>query len=598
MTTVSDYLAGRLRDLGADHLFFIPGNYSAEFLLAAEQARIKCIGVTNELEAGYAADAYSRYRGIGVCCVTYGVGTQSLYNAIAGAFVEYCPVVLVNGSPPTIKVEALRIRGILFAHAIDVLRTDKRIFEPVTVASAVITEPFTAPRQIDSVLLECVRQKRPVYLEVHQGAWSESCEPAKSPLALPAPSPDEETEWTIATNAAADAVLALIKKAEHPVLWGGEMLARWGVAGTFRDLVKKSKLSYTTTLMGKGLIPETDFPDQFLGVYDSKFVQGKVKEVVEQSDLLVALGTIPSEFYADIVAASYDHMILAAGDAVRVARALYPNVPLDRFVRRLTEQWKPASLRFGAHPGAAALVADREARSQAARSLAAVAQPLTWKSFFARLRTFLTTEMIVLTDTSLAFFPSAELPISRQAGYLAQTAWLSIGYTNGATLGVAEAVPDARPVALVGDGGFQMIPQAFSTLVRQHRPAVLFVLDNGLYGIEQYLVDQQFLPPEKQYFRNSLPEPSFFNALPKWDYVQLAEAFGGKGFAVGTDAELNDVLENQLPRLKDVPALVAVRLDPHDLPPTIAATVQRARAALAAMERAEPPATVVLDAFN
>src|SRR5436190_18199638 len=108
MNNVAKYVSLRLKELGAEHLFCVPGNYSAEFLLAAEKSKISCVGTTNELEAGYAADAYSRYRGIGVCSVTYGVGSQSLYNAIAGGFVQFCPIVLVNGSPPLAKVELLR----------------------------------------------------------------------------------------------------------------------------------------------------------------------------------------------------------------------------------------------------------------------------------------------------------------------------------------------------------------------------------------------------------------------------------------------------------------------------------------------------------
>ena len=76
MVTVAEYIAIRLKQLGAEHLFCVPGNYSAEFLLAAQKAGIECVGTTNELEAGYAADAYSRYKGIGVCSVTYGVGSQ------------------------------------------------------------------------------------------------------------------------------------------------------------------------------------------------------------------------------------------------------------------------------------------------------------------------------------------------------------------------------------------------------------------------------------------------------------------------------------------------------------------------------------------
>ncbi len=588
--------------LGAEHLFCIPGNYSAEFLLAAQKAGIECIGTTNELEAGYAADAYSRYKGIGVCSVTYGVGSQSLYNAIAGAYVEFCPVVLVNGSPLLVKVENLVNRGILFAHAIDPLRTDRAIFEPVTVAAAEITSPDNAPAEIDRVLRASITLHRPVYLEVHQGIWSADCQPPGLPLTPDPPTPEEEADQTAATNAVVTEVLNRINEARHPVLWGGEMLQRFGMADAFSQLVKKSKLPYTTTLMAKGLIPETSFPKQFIGVYDSKFARQDIKEVVEKSDCLVALGTILSDFYAEIAIASAEHMILAAGNAVRVAGCLYPNVPLQRFLPRLVSQWRAKAQTRKVLPGLAQLVQARES-VPARAELTANNQPLTWTSFFDRLKTFLTEEMLVLTDTGLALFPSAELPISRPDGYLAQTAWLSIGYTGGATLGVALAVPKARPVALAGDGGFQMVPQSFSTLVRQKKAAIVFILDNGLYGIEQFLIDEQILPDGERFYRDNLPQPSAFDILPRWDYPKLAEAFGGKGFVASTLAELEAVLAQVL-KLKNVPALVAITLDSHALPSGIKAVVRSPRPAArpeAALEAApvSPEHTqIALDAFN
>src|SRR5215813_2029260 len=80
MTTVKEFLVTRLAEIGGTHMFGVPGNYNAEFLLAAQQSgKLSYTGTTNELEAGYAADAYARLtRRIGICCVTYGVGSFSL----------------------------------------------------------------------------------------------------------------------------------------------------------------------------------------------------------------------------------------------------------------------------------------------------------------------------------------------------------------------------------------------------------------------------------------------------------------------------------------------------------------------------------------
>src|SRR5215470_2867469 len=65
--TVAHYIIDRLAALGVRHVFNVPGNYSAQFLMTAQASgKLVCVGTTNEMEAGYAADAQARLNGIGV----------------------------------------------------------------------------------------------------------------------------------------------------------------------------------------------------------------------------------------------------------------------------------------------------------------------------------------------------------------------------------------------------------------------------------------------------------------------------------------------------------------------------------------------------
>jgi indolepyruvate decarboxylase len=110
--------------------------------------------------------------------------------------------------------------------------------------------------------------------------------------------------------------------------------------------------------------------------------------------------------------------------------------------------------------------------------------------------------------------------------------------------------------------------------VRHQRPDIVFVFDNQLYGIEQFLVDANF-------YQDAQKDPVFFNQLGKWDYVKLAEAFGGKGYTVATMAELDAALD-ATQALTDVPALIAVKIDPRSLPPELEQALQPTAAALTA----------------
>ena len=100
--TVADYLKTRLEQLGLDRMFGVAGTYTAALLdtiLAEDNTPISSAGKPNEMCAGFAADAYARYKGIGAVYVTYSVGAFSALNQIAGSYVERVPVVLINSAP-------------------------------------------------------------------------------------------------------------------------------------------------------------------------------------------------------------------------------------------------------------------------------------------------------------------------------------------------------------------------------------------------------------------------------------------------------------------------------------------------------------------
>ena len=98
--TLGSYLVRRLEEAGVGHVFGVPGDYALEFLDQITHSSLRWVGTCNELNAGYAADGYARLTGLGVAVVTYGVGGFSLLNAVAGAYAEMVPLVVVSGAPP------------------------------------------------------------------------------------------------------------------------------------------------------------------------------------------------------------------------------------------------------------------------------------------------------------------------------------------------------------------------------------------------------------------------------------------------------------------------------------------------------------------
>ena len=65
-TTIGNYLIQRLQELGVRHVFGVPGDYVLGFYKALEESELEVINTCDEQGAGFAADAYARFNGLGV----------------------------------------------------------------------------------------------------------------------------------------------------------------------------------------------------------------------------------------------------------------------------------------------------------------------------------------------------------------------------------------------------------------------------------------------------------------------------------------------------------------------------------------------------
>jgi TPP-dependent 2-oxoacid decarboxylase len=127
--TIGSAVIDRLHQLGVRHIFGIPGDYVLSLYQLIERSPIRHIGTTREDCAGFAADAYARINGIGAACVTYCVGGLNCVNAIACAYAERSPVVLLTGSPGLSE----RIRMPYMHHMVRDFSTQREVFERMTV---------------------------------------------------------------------------------------------------------------------------------------------------------------------------------------------------------------------------------------------------------------------------------------------------------------------------------------------------------------------------------------------------------------------------------------------------------------------------------
>ena len=169
-------------------------------------------------------------------------------------------------------------------------------------------------------------------------------------------------------------------------------------------------------------------------------------------------------------------------------------------------------------------------------------------------------DIVMTYGVSSAMYVATNANGLAQGSFIASAAWQCIGFETGAASG-AQMGSGKRAWTVAGDGGFMMICQSLSTLARNKLNAVIFVISNAVYAIEQVYVNMNSFnnPPQ--------PEVPFdaFDILPQWDYLALAQAFGAIGRRVTTVAELNAVLA-EIKNIEGKPTLVEVVIPKRDLP--------------------------------
>jgi indolepyruvate decarboxylase len=555
-------LLTRLKQLNVTEVFQIPGDYVKHFTQALEYFDgIKTIGAANELDASYAADAYGRTRGLAAVSLQYGVSTFSALNAIAGAYVERSPVVIISATPGADARQIGRMYNVLYHHSTGDLNADQDIYDKVTVTSETLSSSVDAPEKIDNLIIAAITHQRPVYIACYKEVWGEPCpKPSKKKLEPDYP----KSEWA-ALNNAVEQAWTQITNAKSPLIFAGVEILRHGLSDKLAELIDASGMLYTTTSLGKTVLDEGG--DKFIGTYSDQASIPEVIKLVEAADCFINLGTIITDDYLWFVENKFANMIISTTQEMRVGYFTYQNVTLHDFVDALIERFKksddyPLTTKAPEQP-----IYPQPWVSNSDPKFNKTPDTITFNRFLEHSMAFLKKQKM-LDDIVMTFGVSSAMYVATNAyglsknSYIASAAWQCIGFETGAASG-AQLGSGKRAWTIAGDGGFMMIAQSLSTLVKYKLNSVIFVMSNGVYAIEQVFVDiNAFKAGPKHQF-------DAFDVLPSWDYQALAKGFGANAYKVETVDELNHVL-HKLKHKTDLPTLVEVVIPKKDLPQQMA----------------------------
>lgn len=534
--TIGDYLIQQLYEHGVRHVFGIPGDYVLGFYDQLTHSRLRVINTCDEQGAGFAADAYARVKGLGVVCVTYCVGGLKVANTTAEAFAEKSPVVVISGAPGMKERE----KNPLLHHKVREFDTQKKVFEQLTVASAVLSDPQTAFQEIDRVLHAAMRFKRPAYIEL-----------PRDMVSLPGLSHHRTPELHETSNpkilrAALAEATEMIKAARQPVVLADVEVHRFGLQSELLRLAQKTNIPVAATILGKSVIGETH--PFYLGVYEGAMGREDVRRYVESSDCVIMLGAFMADTNLGVFTARLDpaRSICATSEKLSIRYHTYEEVRFNDFVRGLLRtKLRRRALGSIPHPPHPAVLKTMPGR------------PITVRRLFERLNAFLDDSTVVVADVGDVLFGASDLYIHHRAEFLGPAYYTSMGFAVPASIGVQLANPKSRPLVLVGDGAFQMTGMELATAARYGLNPIVVVFNNAGFGTERPMQDGPY------------------NDVATWRFHRLPEVFGvGRSFLSRTEDELDRAL-NAARDHRDSFVLIEVKLDPHDCSPALQRLTER-----------------------
>jgi TPP-dependent 2-oxoacid decarboxylase len=545
---VGNYLLDALYGYGVEHIFGIPGDYILQFDKLIELHTIKFINATRENTAGYMADAYARLRGLGVVCITYGVGIN-IANALSQAYAESSPLVIISGTATLDEfATGHKLHHLLNKHSTlhQMDTTQLEIFTHFTVDQAVLTSPEEAKAQIDRVLWSCFHHKKPVYIEIPRDIATALLAP-EQPTESHLPVHQELPQSTplsraIAMKPLTDPIKAILEKSKSPIIWAGHEILRHNLSKPLITFAEKYNIPIVSSLLGKTAVDENH--PLFLGVYQGNMSRPEVQKFVEECDCLLQFGVLLSDVDTGIFTAKLEHphKICASASELTIDNNSFHGIDFSNLIRALAE----SHFKFSFSHFAKAKIRHMEN----APFTPLPKTTITAARLFSCIASQLSEEHIVATDFGDCLFGSLDFHLNENS-FLSCAYFASLGFGTPAAIAAQLAMPHRRTIGIIGDGAFQMTSTELSTAVRYMLDPIIIILNNHGYGTERPLLEGSF------------------NDIQNWNYSLMPQLLGGGiGVKVTTETAFSKALQNALQNRGQF-SLIEVELAKTDFSPAL-----------------------------
>jgi acetolactate synthase-1/2/3 large subunit len=394
-----------------------------------------------------------------------GPGATNLLTGVANAFTDAAPLVAIGGASPRISL------GMEAFQEIDQLA----VFKPVTKWAERIYDARRIPEIVAHAFKQAMTGRPgPVYLDVPGDVLGEKVDEEKvnqgeAWRALPRPRGDE---------GAVKEAIALLARAERPILLGGSGVWWSDGAKAFRELVEATGVPFYTTPISRGTVPE-DHPLSFLNARSTAF---------KDADLVITIGTRfnwivqfgrPPRFGADVKIVHVDI------DGAQLGWNRPVDVPILGDARAVTEQLVEQARgridpkRYAAWVGRLRVI-DAEKGAEQEKAMSSDDTPIHPLRLCKEVRDFMRRDAILVVDgQEILNYGRQAIPTFVPGHRLNSGAFGTMGvglpFGNGAKV----AKPDTQVIVLHGDGSFGINAMEIDTAVRHKIPVLVVISNNG-----------------------------------------------------------------------------------------------------------------------
>ena len=513
--TIGDYILKRLKEININHVIGEPGDFNLEFLeQIAGDDEIDFVGMSNELNAAFAADGYANENGISALMTTYSVGDLNALGGIAGSVAEHRPIIIISGTPPLF---AMRERKMTHHTLADGNYDNVRRAMSEFVEDSVLLTHENAKYEIDRLFEIALTYKKSVNLELPSNIAYLEIEIDDDEDKIEKKTHKSDVERL---EKAARTIKERFDKAKNPVFLVDEAIDRYDLSDKVLELLERAQIPFAALATAKAYYRESH--PLYLGIYQGDDSDEGVKEKVENSDFLISIEPVFMQANnGDFTVSLPSDAIIIKSDYTKVGEEIFEAVYVEDLVElgleKLEQREEIASVNKTKEKDFT-FEADKLIRQE---------------DFYAQIARYFRENDVVYGETGTASHGLTEIKIPDGVKLVRSQIWGSIGAMLPMQMGAMLKSPEKRHILLIGDGSFQVSAQALSRMVYNKQNPIIFLIENNGYTIERFIMGMK----------------RDYNDIPKWDYSLLPKAFakdgtGMKTAEVKTQGELEEVLKS------------------------------------------------------